>query len=119
MHPLPQLHRKLRVTCGSALANPGGGVVDIAGGTFLSGSIFLKKGVELHLAAGAVVRGNPGDVLRDFTFENVDVKLNNGAANLAVMENLKTKNFLINGQPYAPAPAAPPAVPTTPAPKAP
>ena len=36
----------------------GGGVVEIPPGTFLSGSIFLQKGVELHLAAGAVLLGS-------------------------------------------------------------
>ncbi len=41
-----------------AAAAAGGGVVDIPRGTFLSGSIFLKKGVELHLAEGAVLLGS-------------------------------------------------------------
>jgi polygalacturonase len=36
----------------------GGGVVEIPAGTFLSGSIFLKAGVELHLDAGAVLLGS-------------------------------------------------------------
>ncbi len=41
-----------------AASAAGGGVVEIPKGTFLSGSIFLKKGVELHLAAGAVLLGS-------------------------------------------------------------
>jgi len=41
-----------------AAAAAGGGVVDIPRGTFLSGSIFLKRGVELHLAEGAVLLGS-------------------------------------------------------------
>lgn len=41
-----------------AAAQVGGGVVEIPKGTFCSGSIFLKKGVELHLAAGAVLLGS-------------------------------------------------------------
>jgi polygalacturonase len=41
-----------------AAAGAGGGVVDIPRGTFRSGSIFLKPGVELHLAAGAVLLGS-------------------------------------------------------------
>lgn len=65
------------------------------------------KNIRGEYGTFGVVRGNPGDALRDFTFENVDVKLTNGAANLAVLENLKTRNFLINGQPYVPAPPAP------------
>ena len=39
-------------------ATEGGGVVDIPAGTFRSGSIFLKKGVELHLAENAVLLGS-------------------------------------------------------------
>jgi polygalacturonase len=35
-----------------------GGVVEIPGGRFLSGSVFLKPGVELHLAKGAVLLGS-------------------------------------------------------------
>ncbi len=41
-----------------AAAAAGGGVVEIPPGTFLSGSLFLKPGVEFHLAAGAVVLGS-------------------------------------------------------------
>jgi polygalacturonase len=41
-----------------AAAAAGGGVVEIPAGTFLSGSIFLKTGVELYLASGAVLRGS-------------------------------------------------------------
>jgi alpha-L-rhamnosidase len=36
----------------------GGGVLVIPKGTFLSGSLFLKPGVELHLDAGAVLLGS-------------------------------------------------------------
>lgn len=39
-------------------ADKGGGVVEIPAGSFLSGSIFLKKGVELHLAENAVLLGS-------------------------------------------------------------
>ena len=35
-----------------------GGVVEIPAGTFVSGSIFLKKGVELYLDDGAVLKGS-------------------------------------------------------------
>lgn len=42
-----------------AAADGGGGVVEIPAGVFLSGSVFLKSGVELHLAKGAVLRGSP------------------------------------------------------------
>lgn len=41
-----------------AAAAAGGGVVEIPAGTFCSGAIFLGKGVELHLAQGAVLLGS-------------------------------------------------------------
>ncbi|MGA2051745.1 MAG: glycosyl hydrolase family 28 protein [Opitutales bacterium] len=41
-----------------AAAAAGGGMVEIPKGTFLSGSIFLKKGVELYLDDGAVLKGS-------------------------------------------------------------
>ena len=36
----------------------GGGRVVLDAGTYLSGTIWLKDGVELHLAKGAVVKGS-------------------------------------------------------------
>lgn len=39
-------------------ASEGGGVVEIPAGTWRSGSIFLRKGVELHLAKDAVLLGS-------------------------------------------------------------
>jgi polygalacturonase len=42
----------------------GGGILEIPKGTFVSGSIFLKKGVELYLDAGAVLLGSPN--IEDF-----------------------------------------------------
>ena len=39
-------------------ATAGGGVVEIPAGTFRSGSIFMKSGVELWLADGAVLLGS-------------------------------------------------------------
>ncbi len=41
-------------TCAAA----GGGQVTIPGGTFVSGALFLKDNIELHLSAGAVLRGS-------------------------------------------------------------
>ena len=40
-----------------ALAADGGGTLVIPSGTFLSGAIFLKQGVGLHLDEGAVLKG--------------------------------------------------------------
>jgi polygalacturonase len=41
-----------------AAAKDGGGTVEIPAGIFRSGSIFLKSGVELYLAEGAVLQGS-------------------------------------------------------------
>ena len=42
----------------NAVAAKGGGTVVIPAGVFRSGSIFLKQGVALHLAEGAVLKGS-------------------------------------------------------------
>jgi alpha-L-rhamnosidase len=39
-----------------AVAAKGGGTVLVPPGTFVSGALFLKPGVHLHLAAGAVLK---------------------------------------------------------------
>ena len=41
-----------------AAAKDGGGTVEIPAGVFRSGSLFLKQGVDLYLADGAVLRGS-------------------------------------------------------------
>ena len=55
------------------------------------------------------LRGNPGDVIRDITLENIDVKLNGPRGgdrlNLGKVDNLVVKNVVVNGQPFQP-PAA-------------
>jgi alpha-L-rhamnosidase len=53
------------------------------------------------------LRGNPGDVLRDITLENIDVKLADETFALGEVENLMMKNVVVNGKPFAaPAPSA-------------
>lgn len=42
-----------------AASAAGGGRVMLRKGTYLSGTLFLKNGVELHLAEGAVIKGSP------------------------------------------------------------
>ena len=55
-----------------------------------------------------VLRGNPGDTLRDITLENIDVKLgtDRGADKLVLgtTENLVLKNVVVNGKPYVVSP---------------
>ena len=48
----------------NACAQTGGGRVMIPNGTFLSGTIYLKDHVDLHLAPSAVLKGSP--VLTDY-----------------------------------------------------
>ncbi len=43
------------------------------------------------------LRGNPGDTLRDFTFENIDLKLANPKFEPRGVKNLITKNVMVNG----------------------
>lgn len=42
-----------------ACAGAGGGEVLLPKGTYLSGSVFLKSGVDFHLAEGAALKGSP------------------------------------------------------------
>ena len=42
-----------------AAARDGGGTVRIGAGTYLTGSIYLKSGVDMFLDAGAVLKGSP------------------------------------------------------------
>lgn len=42
-----------------AAAAAGGGVVRVPAGTYLCGSIWLRSRIELHLEAGAVIKGSP------------------------------------------------------------
>ncbi len=42
-----------------AAAKGGSGRVTLPAGTYLSGTIYLKSGVELHLAEGATLKGSP------------------------------------------------------------
>jgi polygalacturonase len=50
----------------------GGGVVEIPKGTFMSGSIFLKKGVELYLDDGAVLKGS--EKITDYPMQQTRVE---------------------------------------------
>jgi len=53
------------------------------------------------------LRGNPGDMLRDITLENIDVRLADEKFALGPVENLVLKNVVVNGRPFV-APAAQP-----------
>ena len=46
----------------------GGGVVEVPAGVYLTGSIWLRDNINLHLDAGAVIKGSPD--LKDYCDEN-------------------------------------------------
>lgn len=52
-----------------AVSRSGGGRVILSGGTFLSGSLQLKDGVELHIAAGATLFASPD--IADFPMREI------------------------------------------------
>jgi polygalacturonase len=57
----------------NACHDSGGGRVEIPAGLYLSGTINLKTNVELHLQAGATLRGS--SVLNDYNYNNQRVGL--------------------------------------------
>jgi alpha-L-rhamnosidase len=58
------------------------------------------------------LRGNAGDVIRDITLENIEVKLANDRFSLGPTENLTLKNVTVNGKPFElPAVTAPTPLP--------
>ena len=63
------------------------------------------RNIHGEYGAFGVLRGNPGDVLRDITFENFDVKFTGPVAKsdqltVGVTENLQFKNVVVNKRPY-------------------
>ena len=51
-----------------SVAAQGGGVVEVPAGVYLTGSIWLRDNVNLHLNPGAVIKGSPE--LKDYCDEN-------------------------------------------------
>jgi polygalacturonase len=64
------------------------------------------RNVRGHYGAFGTLRGNRGDILRDFTFENIDVKFDTGGNRdrlaLGLVENLVLKNVKVNSRIYDP-----------------
>lgn len=68
------------------------------------------RNISGEYGAFGTLGGNPGDVLKDITLENIDVKLGTPRLTLGTTENLVVKNVVVNGQPFeSAAPPAPPA----------
>ncbi len=57
------------------------------------------RNVKGEYGSLGVLGGNAGDVLKDITLENIDVKVNNPVFDLYTTENLVVKNVLVNGAP--------------------
>ena len=51
-----------------SVAAQGGGVVEVPSGVYLTGSIWLRDNIDLHLNPGAVIKGSPD--LKDYCDEN-------------------------------------------------
>lgn len=64
--------RAIQATIDS-LASTGGGTVVIPAGTFISGAIFLKRGVHLHLEKGAVLQAST-DVAANFPAQRTRIE---------------------------------------------
>lgn len=65
------------------------------------------RNVTGEFRAFGTLRGNKDDTLRDFTLENINLKLDDEKLVLGPVENFVLKNVVVNKRPYAlPAPAA-------------
>lgn len=87
-----QLQRAIDRVC-----NNGGGRLDVTPGKYLTGSIMLKSGVELHLMNGAVILGstNPKDYYSINAKPTADRRNDNSNIALVMADN--AKNISITG----------------------
>ena len=74
----------------------------------------VLRNISGHYRLLGALGGNPGDVLRDITVENVDVQLTENRFRLGTVENLVFKNVKVNGQPFIPPAPAPVPAPVPP-----
>ena len=71
----------------------GGGIVYIPAGTFITGTVYLKSNVNLHLESGASLNGSSN--MSDYApFERPGF----GPSNYGVLFTLKAENVSITGQ---------------------
>jgi polygalacturonase len=71
----------------------GGGMVYVPSGTFITGTIYLKSNVNLHLESGSTLKGSSN--LNDYApFERTGY----GPSNYGVLFTLKAENVSITGQ---------------------
>jgi polygalacturonase len=63
-------------------------------------AITIKNITGYYRTLGSL-RGNPGDTIRNFTLENIVLKLDDEKLALGVVGNVVLKNVVVNGKPYA------------------
>ncbi|BCS85562.1 polygalacturonase [Prevotella herbatica] len=87
-----QLQRAIDRVC-----NNGGGRLDVTPGKYLTGSIMLKSGVELHLMSGAVILGstNPKDYYSIKAQPIADKRNDN--SNIALVLAYNAENISVTG----------------------
>lgn len=75
---------------------------DLKGHTMPSRQInnVTLRNIKGEYGSLGTLRGNAGDVIRDITLENIEVKLTNDRFALGPTENLTLKNVNVNGKPY-------------------
>lgn len=83
-----------------ACTSAGGGTVCVPAGTFLSGTIFLKDNVDLHLMPGAVILGSPdlSDYNKDDCFEQNPVFSSENVTGAHLVIAHEAKNVSISGR---------------------
>lgn len=77
------------------LAEKGGGTVVIPKGVFLSGAIFLKPGVHLHLDEGAVLKGS--DNIADYPIQDTRIEGRTNQWAVALVNATGTDGLRISG----------------------
>src|SRR3954470_6213217 len=79
-----------------AAAAAGGGIVVIPKGTFLSGAIFLKRGVHLHLEKDALLKGS--DDINDYPIQDTRIEGQINKWAVALVNATGTDGLRISGE---------------------
>jgi len=86
---------KIQAVIDEAAAN-GGGVIIIPQGTYLTGSLFFKKGTHLYIKMGGVIKGS--DYISDFKLMDTRMEGQNLKYFAAVINAIDNDGFTISGQ---------------------
>lgn len=77
-------------------ANNGGGVIIIPQGTFLTGSLFFKKGTHLYIKKGGIIKGS--DYISDFKIMDTRIEGQNLKYFAAVINAIDNDGFTMSGK---------------------